>query len=216
LASYFANITVRLISWGRNSMLALRSWAKFARRATTKEERAVIELGNVQSFIALRIRQLADEESRLRSKLSLYRGFSDIAVLSGIIIPILAGSTLVTDGGILKDYKWLVAILVFAAAALTAVHKGLNCETYHAECRQAIHTLRSIIEGLEGIVTLEANQFQSAIGELEVRLQHYRERAFDAPPKLSTRPIDEFLHSDGKPPPQPQPTNRPDSSNTPS
>jgi hypothetical protein len=95
----------------------------------------------------------------------------------------------------LQNYKWLVAILVFAASALTALHKGLDCEAYHAECRHAIHNLRSIIEGLEATTTLDAKQLQSAIAELEVRLKQYRERAFDTPPKF----IGDLLPPAGKP-----------------
>ncbi len=175
----------------------------------------MVEASSMQSFVALRIRQLVDEESRLESKLPRYKRFSDVAVLSGIVVPILAGSTLITAGGVLETCKGYVAIAVFAAAVLTAVHEGLNCEAYHAECRQAIHALRSIIEGLEATVALEANQLQPAISELEVRLQHYRERAFDTPSRLSTRPIAELLHSDGSLPAQPRPSARPGSPNVP-
>lgn len=154
---------------------------------------------DLQSFIALRIRQLTDEASHLERKLLRYTRFSSIAVLFGIVVPILAGSALVTEGGVLEHYKWLVAIAVFAAAVLTAVHKGLNCEAYHAECRQAIHALRSIIEGFEAAVTLQAGQLPPAIGELEARLQHYRERAFDVPPRLSARPMGELPQADRGP-----------------
>ena len=140
-----------------------------------------IELNDPRGFIALRLRQLTDEEAHLRRKLFYYKSFSQIAILLGIIAPIFAGSALVGEGGILQDWKPYIALSVFLAALLTGIHKGLDCEAYHAECRRAIHALRSLIEGFEAALASEPDHLQAMLDGLELRLQHYREQAFDVP-----------------------------------
>ena len=154
-----------------------------------------IEHGLVMS----RIRDLTNEERRLELRLRTFRAFSQVAVLGGIVVPLLAGSMLVTEGGPLASYKPAIAIAVFITSALTALHKGLNCEAYHGECTRAIHELRSLVEGFEATVVLRADQVQPALDKLETRLQRYRERASDIPPRRSLRFVEQLLRLPGIP-----------------
>lgn len=151
-------------------------------RSRTGAEMVDTDIG--RDYVISRIEQLTAEETAIESKLWLMRKFSHIAVVFGIVVPVLAGSTLASTAGLLDDYKTWIAVAVVLSGALTALHKGLDCEAYHAWCMRSIHELRSLIEGFQASVTLDADKRQATFADLEVRLRRYRERARDVPPKL--------------------------------
>jgi hypothetical protein len=157
----------------------------------------MIDANILKSLVATRIDELSIEEAAIESRLRFYRGFSHFAVLCGIVVPMLAGSTLVSNGGMLSDAADYIAFAVFVTGALTALHKGLNCEAYHAECMRSIHELRSLVEGYEAIITLSPDQTPEALDKLEARLQRYRERASDIPPARSRRLVEQMLRLPG-------------------
>jgi hypothetical protein len=159
----------------------------------------MVDASIVHGHIVARTRELTAEEAHLERRLRAFRGFSQIAVLGGIIVPMLAGSTLMAEGSALASYGPVIAIAVFITSALTALHKGLNCEAYHSECLRAIHELRSLVEGFQATVTLPADQVQAALNQLEARLQRYREHASDIPPRQSLRFIEQLFQLPGSP-----------------
>jgi hypothetical protein len=145
-----------------------------------------------RDYVISRIEQLTAEETAIESKLWWMRKFSHVAVVFGIVVPVLAGSTLASNGGLLEDLKIWIAVAVVLGGALTALHKGLDCEAYHAACMRSIHELRSLIESFQASVTLDADKRQATFAELESRLRRYRERARDVPPKLPAPIIDKL------------------------
>lgn len=138
------------------------------------------EHAEAKALARLRLEELPAEQRRLTRSLAFYRAFSHVAVLLGIVVPVLAGSGLVSDGGVLVAHRQLLAIAVVATAMLTALHKGLNCEVYHAGCRRAVNTLQSLVEGYEALGASSAPG--AALADLEARLRQFRETAFDIPP----------------------------------
>jgi hypothetical protein len=148
---------------------------------------AMAEADPLHSFAASRRDQLIQEEQRLRAKLTWYKGFSKVAVLAGIVVPVFAGSRLISDSDIFGVPKIYVAVAVLIAAALTAIHKGLDCEAYHTDCRHAIQALRRLEEGYEALITREGESLRRTFDDLEVLLRRYRERAFDLPPRPRAR-----------------------------
>jgi len=135
----------------------------------------------------LRQEELAAEQRRLTRLLGRYRVFSHVAVLLGIVVPVLAGSELANPTSALLNYqlaglsgRLMLAMAVLATAMLTALHKGLNCEAYHAGCLRAVNTLQSLVEGYEAVGA--SHDPAAAVAALEARLREFRETAFDVPP----------------------------------
>jgi hypothetical protein len=153
----------------------------------------MVDANTLNAHIVSRMRELTAEESALERRLRLFRGFSHVAVLGGIIVPMLAGSALVAEGGMLTSYGPVIAVAVFITSALTALHKGLDCEAYHSECMRSIHELRSLVEGFQSTVALPADKVQATLDQLEARLQRYRERALDIPPRQSIALIQQLF-----------------------
>jgi hypothetical protein len=147
----------------------------------------VSEHTEVLRLARLRQDELAVEQRRLTRLLSFYQGFSYVAVLLGIVVPVLAGSGLVSEGGLLATHRQLLAVAVVVTGMLTALHKGMNCEAYQAGSRRAINTLQSLIEGYGAIAV--ARDPAAAIEALEARLQQFRETAFDVPPLRQPRHV---------------------------
>lgn len=135
----------------------------------------------------LRQEELALEQRRLARLLVAYQTFSHVAVLAGIVVPVLAASELANPNSPLLNHPLLgasarvwLAIAVVITAVLTALHKGLNCEAYHAGCRRALNTLQSLVEGYEAVGA--SHDPAATVAALEARLRGYRETAFDVPP----------------------------------
>jgi hypothetical protein len=140
-----------------------------------------------QALIDSRIARLACEHGDLRRRVGFYRRFSHVAVFSGIVFPVLAGSTLLGDAA--KDWTvlgvpWpmLAGGLALLATVLTAVHKGFDCEKYQANARLVLHEALSLIEGYETLRLLEGAAFGARLEILEARLEAFRKRGFDVPP----------------------------------
>jgi hypothetical protein len=140
----------------------------------------VSDHAEARRLVRLRLEELPAEQRRLSRLLVLYQSYSHVAVLLGIVVPVLAGSGLVSTGGLLADHKQLLAIAVVVTAMLTALHKGLNCEAYHAGCRRAVNTLQSLVDGYEAVGA--SPDPGAAVADLETRLRQFRESAFDIPP----------------------------------
>lgn len=147
---------------------------------------------DIRAFVDHRIGQLLREERQYRIKLSIYGWLSWICVAVGIVVPLLVGSALLASpAGFGPRWGNIAGALALLAAILTGLHKGFKCEAYHDECRRQIHTLRSIVEGLEATVVLEGQQLSAEVETLEARLRDLRAGAFGTPPRrrlVSTEP----------------------------
>jgi hypothetical protein len=144
----------------------------------------------LHEFARTRASILLDEERPYRRKLRVLKCLSWVAVTAGVAFPLVAGSALLARPELFGEGRWALigGILVLVAAILTGLHKGLKCESYHADCQQRLHALRSLIEGYEGIVLLSDDEVGPAIKALEERLARLREIPFDIPPARRPRP----------------------------
>jgi hypothetical protein len=151
--------------------------------ASVDLEFAAMSPPDSHALIRLRIDQLLEEERHHRRRLRLLRGLSWICVLAGIAFPILAGSALLGSPDLFGP-KWKLwgGILVLLAAVLTAIHKGLNCEAHHAECRRVIHQIRDLIESYEAALVLGPDDPEPQVATLEARRRELRSQAFEVPP----------------------------------
>lgn len=136
-------------------------------------------------LVKKRIADLLDEERRLRSTLIVYRRLSWICIAAGIVFPILASSALLGSQEIFGGERWGIigGFLALAAAVLTSLHKGFECESYQADCKRALLSLRSLIEGYEATGAMTDKGLDEAIVQLEGRLGELRRTAFDIPPR---------------------------------
>lgn len=138
----------------------------------------------LRELVEMRIKDLLREEDTIRGRLIPYHLFSQVAVVLGIVVPLLAGSALLTPlQAQSPDVKLWIGGFALLAAVLTAIHKGLNCETYQAQARVTSHRLRSLVEGFERTRALDPAALVAALEVLERRLEDLRASAFEIPPR---------------------------------
>ena len=153
------------------------------RMTGTRAEADVPTETALREFIALRIDQLLREERAYRTRLGIFRPFSQLTVVAGVVFPLIAGSTLLTSAQIFGQNSNIIGgILSLVAAALVGIHKGLGCDAYQSNCRRTVHGLRSVIEGYERTSTLDTAALATAIDQLESRLNDIRGGAPELPP----------------------------------
>ncbi len=73
------------------------------------------------------------------SRLRFFSKTNWITVLVPSLLGVIAGSALFTESSSI----W-IGIGALAAALLTAVHKGLNCDAHQAECRRLVQAYRGL------------------------------------------------------------------------
>jgi hypothetical protein len=130
---------------------------------------------------------LADER-KLQWTLRLYTAFSQIAVVLGIVVPILAGSTVLASIQNVAGWPIITGLLTLVASVLVAIHKGLNCDAFHGRCREALAELRSIAMSYERLLSRPpAEDHHKALGPVEARLDRFYQSFCDVLPIRATR-----------------------------
>jgi len=123
---------------------------------------------------------LRRDEKALQEKYNFYWWFSAIAVCLGIVVPILAGSTLLQVPPF-KSAWWTptAGVLVLLASVMTALHRGLNCEAYHATCRKVLMSMHGLILAYGDLANDPPKDPGPAFAELEARLAELYDGAAD-------------------------------------
>ncbi len=141
-------------------------------------------------LVVERVEGLLADERKAQRTLYCYAAFSNIAVICGLVVPILAGSTVLASyqkdhGG---NWPLLSGILTLAASVLVAVHRGLNCEGYHVKCRGALAELRSLAMSYERLLNTVAPEIAEQTFEtLEARLVDFYKQFVEVLPLRPTQ-----------------------------
>jgi hypothetical protein len=145
-------------------------------------------IDDIHAFVGLRIAQLTDEEASLRRKLNSYRTLSLVCIVSGVIFPLLAGSTLLGSSDFFgPNWARVGGLLALLAAALTGLQRGLNCDAVQNEYKKGICAIRGLIEDLEATSLLDVDQARAALDSIDKRLGTMRSRMDVPPPKRRKR-----------------------------
>ena len=130
---------------------------------------------------------LADEQ-KVQRRLRLYGLLSSVAVILGIVAPILAGSTLLASSSHLAGWPTIGGILTLLASGGVALHKGLDCDRYHGKCRQALAELRSLATAYDRLFAgVRADDDLEVFTALETRLDTFYRTSADVLPLRPTR-----------------------------
>ncbi|MDX8399094.1 MAG: hypothetical protein R8K20_02455, partial [Gallionellaceae bacterium] len=103
----------------------------------------------------------------LERRIGQLSGLNWLTVLVPSLLAVAAGSALFAGD------KWgpFVAGAALFAAILSAIHKGLNCDTYQADCRRLLKAYRALSVSYRTLSELEPNDRESRLLELEAQLE---------------------------------------------
>ena len=86
------------------------------------------------------------------------------------LLAVIAGSAIFTS-----NYSLLLGIGALVAALLTAIHKGLDCDTHQAECRRLVQAYRGLETRYSTIAETCVEDAQERTIELEEKLAVLKE-----------------------------------------
>ncbi len=93
-----------------------------------------------------------------------------ITVLVPSLLGVLAGSALFSDSGSV----W-IGLGALAAALLTAVHKGLDCDTHQVECRRLVQAYRGLETRYRTLRQIESSDIAEELRALDAELAELRQ-----------------------------------------
>jgi hypothetical protein len=130
---------------------------------------------------------LLNDETKVQGRLKLYAFLSRVAVILGIVAPILAGSTVLASYSKVDHWPVVGGVLTLLASAGVALHKGLDCERYHGKCHDALAELRSLATAYDCLLSdAQANDDKGGFAALEVRLDKFYKNYADVLPLRPT------------------------------
>ena len=65
------------------------------------------------------------------------------------------------------EHKEIIAIFTGLAALLSAIHKGLNCESHQSECRRLMSEYRALVVAYRSLGDIEPEDYRVALLTLE-------------------------------------------------
>lgn len=120
--------------------------------------------------------ELTVEQRAFEIWLGLLEPFGAFSKGCGIVLPLLAGFTLLSQPEFLgENWEPISGCLSLLAAMLTGIHTGLECDDHQAECRRLIKMLRSLVEGYQAAKATDKDELQARFDCLEIRLKGFRE-----------------------------------------
>ena len=146
-----------------------------------------------------RIRQILDlfnqREHELEAEyrayeigLGLLEPISSVCVGGGIVLPLIAGFTLLGQSELFgRNWELFSGGLSLLAAILTGIHTGFKCEQHQAECRRLIKELKSLAEDYEAAKVIPENELEAKLNELETRRRELRKSITVRPANWCTR-----------------------------
>jgi hypothetical protein len=134
------------------------------------------QVQRILNLFSQREYELKIEQRAYEIKLGVLEPFGAICIGSGIVLPLLAGFTLLGKPAFFgNSWELISGSLSLLAAILTGIHAGFNCDKHHGECRRLIKALQSLIEGYQAAKTLNESQLETRFNELETRLKDLRD-----------------------------------------
>lgn len=125
---------------------------------------------NYRQLAADRATECAQRAVYFDKRLRFFSKTNWITVLVPSLLGVVAGSALFADSNSL----WL-GVGVLAAALLTAVHKGLDCDAHQAECRRLVQAYRGMEARYRTLAQIEKATIVEDLLELDDELANLRQ-----------------------------------------
>lgn len=149
--------------------------------------------GGWRLLAAERLHDILRDERATQRTLRWYERFSRVAVFLGIVVPILASSTVVSSlSEKHSDWPFWTGLLTVVAAVLLALHKGLNCDSFHAKARATLTQMRGLAMAYERLLSnpdVEAAAMPAPFELLEDRLVQLYDKFADVLPMRPTKVV---------------------------
>jgi hypothetical protein len=130
---------------------------------------------------------LADEQ-KIQARIRIYELLSSFAIVLGIIVPILAGSTVLASVNNISCWPVVSGTLTLIASVGVALHKGLGCDRYHARCHQALAELRFLTTAYGRLLSdVHGDDHKNGFEAIEARLDRFYRDYVDILPLRATR-----------------------------
>jgi hypothetical protein len=125
---------------------------------------------NYQELAAERTMECGERASYFVKRLRFFSKTNWITVLVPSLLGVVAGSALFAE----TDSMW-IGIGALAAALLTAIHKGLDCDAHQAECRRLIQAYHGLETRYRTLAQIEKPTIVDELLELDSELAELRQ-----------------------------------------
>ena len=122
--------------------------------------------GNHGQIAKQRQRECEKHVIWLERRIGLLSSLNWLTVLVPSLLAVAAGSALFAG----DEWGPFVAGAALFAAILSAIHKGLNCDTYQVDCRRLLKDYRALSVGYRTLNELEVHDRELRLLELEAKL----------------------------------------------
>ncbi|SFK47084.1 hypothetical protein SAMN05216302_100744 [Nitrosomonas aestuarii] len=133
---------------------------------------------SIQEIAANRQAECKQKALYFDSRLRFFSKTNLITVIVPSLLGVIAGSALFTSENSswldIKIFSWL-GIGTLAAALLTAIHKGLDCDAHQAECRRLVQAYRGLETRYRTIAETSMEDASDKLAELEEKLAILKE-----------------------------------------
>ena len=138
----------------------------------------------IMEIAAKRQQECNQRASYFDSRLRFFSKTNWITIIVPSLLGVVAGSALFTE----SKSIWL-GIGTLAAAILTAIHKGLDCDAHQEECRRLVQAYRGLETRYRTISETHLNGAVDKFTELEEKLAELKEsqRATASPQWVSDK-----------------------------
>lgn len=146
------------------------------------------QIERVLELFSQREYELKIEQRAFEIHLGVLEPFGAFSKGCGIVLPLVAGFTLLGQSKLLSGtWELISGSLSLVAAILTGIHTGLKCDDHQAECRRLIKALQSLVEGYQAARTADESELKNRFSELETRLKELRNSSDIRPARWCTR-----------------------------
>jgi lysylphosphatidylglycerol synthetase-like protein (DUF2156 family) len=132
----------------------------------------------IKEIAANRQAECKQRASYFDSRLRFFSKTNLITVIVPSLLGVIAGSALFAETNSswlgIDTLSWL-AIGTLAAALLTAIHKGLDCDSHQAECRRLVQVYRGLETRYRTISETSMDDKCGKFAELEEKLAVLKE-----------------------------------------
>jgi hypothetical protein len=133
---------------------------------------------SIQEIAANRQAECKQKASYFNSRLRCFSKTNLITVIVPSLLGVIAGSALFTSNSSswlgIETTSWL-CIGALAAALLTAIHKGLDCDSHQAECRRLVQAYLGLENRYRTIAETSMEDAGDKLAELEEKLAVLKE-----------------------------------------
>jgi hypothetical protein len=131
-----------------------------------------------QNIAEQRQTECGERAAYFDKQLRLFSMTNWITILIPSLLGVLAGSGLFIDSGFTwRGYEasTLIGVGTLVAAVLTAIHKGLGCDSHQVECRRLVQVYRSLEVRYRTLAQIETPSIVDGLLALDSELSELRQ-----------------------------------------